>query len=191
MEAIGYFNWVDILIIGLSLKVVFTAVHKGVVVEFFKLCGTLFSIYVPLHYYIVVSDWLRVRAGIKRIPLEFLDFLVFLSLVILSYVVFIFIRAVLAKFLKAEAAPRLNKLGGLLLGMVRAVLLSGLVVFMLVISSISYMSDSARHSYMGRDLFGVTVNTYTWIWNAVASKFMSDEELNKTVLEIQKVISRR
>lgn len=99
-DSLKYFNWVDILVIMISLKIIYTALNKGMVIEFFKLCGTIFTIYVSLHYYTNVSDWMRLHAGLTRMPLEFLDFLICLSLAVLSYIIFIFIRVVFARLVK-------------------------------------------------------------------------------------------
>jgi len=185
-EAVRYFNWVDVLVIMISLKIIYTSLKNGVVVELFKLGGALFALYICLHYYTVVSDTLRKNIGLKNMPLDFLDFLIFLSLFIIAYVSFVGLRAVFSRLVKMQTLPRLNKFGGLLLGMGRIIVLSSVIVYMLAISSIGYMKRSAQTSYFGKDLFQVSVNTYSWLWNTFTSKFMLDEKFNKTVLEMQR-----
>ena len=184
--AFRYFNWVDILVLMLAIKIIYTSLKAGVIAEFFKLCGTIFTVYVSLHYYIAVSDSVRVHMGLKRFPVEFLDFIVFLFLAASSYLSVVFIRIVFTKFMKAQATPRLNRLGGLVLALARGLLLMSLVVFMLAISSIGYLKNSVKRSYFGRDLFTVNIATYNWIWNTFTSKFMVDERPNKTLREVQK-----
>ena len=191
VEAVRYFNWVDVLVIMISVKIIYTSLKNGVVVELFKLSGALLSLYICLHYYTVVSDTLRKNMGLKTMPLDFLDFLIFLSLFIISYVSFVVLRAVFFRLVKMQTVPRLNKFGGLLLGMGRIIALSSTIVYMLAICTISYIERSAQTSYFGKDLFQISVNTYGWLWNTFASKFMLDEKFNKTVLEIQKGFLRK
>jgi uncharacterized membrane protein required for colicin V production len=189
-EAVRYFNWVDVLLVMISLKIIYTSLKNGVVIELFKLSGALFSLYVCLHYYTVVSDTLRKGMALKNLPLDFFDFLIFIALFTISYFSFVVLRAVFFRMVKMQTLPRLNMFGGLLLGMGRIIVLSSLIVYVLAISTIGYLEGSVKTSYFGRDIFQIGVNTYGWLWNTFASKFMLDEKFNKTVLDIQKAFLR-
>jgi len=65
-----------------------------------------------------------------------------------------------------------------------------LMIFLLTISSVSYLKDKAISSYFGKRLFQVAPSTYSWVWDSVASKFMVKEKLNDTVLEVQENFSQ-
>lgn len=184
-KMIQHFNWVDVLFIIILLRIAYIAIKKGVVVESFKLCGTLFALYISLHYYPVVSDWLRSLFGLKNVPLDFLDFVICFFLAGLGYIVFVAIRAVFTSFIKMEPSQRLNKLCGLLLGGARIILCTSLVAFVLSVSTITYLVRSVRYSYFGSGLFYRAINTYTWIWGHITSKFMLDEEFNKSLSEVK------
>ncbi|MBM3246612.1 MAG: CvpA family protein [Candidatus Omnitrophica bacterium] len=184
LDILKQFNWVDVLVIILLIRICYAAINNGFSAEVFKLLGTIVAIYLSLHYYTQLSDWLQAHGGkTEKLPLEFLDFLLFTLLVIVGYLIFVLLRSIFYRFIKMEAAPNLNKWGGLVLGIFRGYLLAGLVVFILVISSVTYLKTSVKNSYTGKPLFKVAVNTYSWLWNSITSKFMPGEKFNNTILE--------
>jgi len=185
LNIISQLNWVDLVIIILLFRIGYIAIKNGLQVEIFKLLGTILAIYASLHYYTITSDYVRSLINKKEVPLEFLDFLSFSVLAILSYLAFVLLRSIFYRFIKMEAVPRLNKWGGFVLGLGRAFLLAGLVVFALTVSSITYLRNSAAGSYSGRRLFNVAPAAYSWLWNSIASKFMSGEKFNETIAEVQ------
>jgi uncharacterized membrane protein required for colicin V production len=191
LNIISQLNWVDLVIIILLFRIGYIAIKNGLSVEIFKLLGTILAIYASLHYYTITSDYVRSLINKEEVPLEFLDFLSFSVLAILSYLAFVLLRSIFYRFIKMEAVPRLNKWGGFVLGLGRAFLLVGLVVFALVISSVTYLRNSAAGSYSGRRLFNVAPSAYSWLWNSIASKFMSGEKFNKAIAEVQENFAQK
>jgi hypothetical protein len=84
-----------------------------------------------------------------------------------------------------EAAPQLNKWGGLVLGVARGFLLSSLILFMLFISNFSYLRYSTSDSYLSKRIFKLAPATYALLWNGFFSKFMTKERFNATINEVQ------
>lgn len=186
LNIIRQFNWVDIFVIILLFRICYIAIKSGFVVELFKSLGTVLAIYLSLHYYTALADLVTRYLSIKEsMPLEFLDFIAFIILVIIGYFIFVILRQVFSQLIKTEAAPNLNRWGGLALGIVRGILFSGLIIFILVISCVGYFKGSAQSSYLGKRLFKVAPTTYTKLWNGIASKFMTKEKFNQTILEVQ------
>lgn len=186
LDILKQLNWFDLVLLILLFRIGYIALRSGLPIELFKLLGTVLAIYLSLHYYTAGADFIRSRfAADKKMPLEFLDFLVFLGLAIAGYSILVLLRSVFYRFIKLEAVDRLNKWGGFLLGIVRGMLVSGLIIFMLVISSISYLRMSVKSSYLGPRFFQVAPNTYSWLWNNLTSKFMAQEKFNKTISEVQ------
>jgi uncharacterized membrane protein required for colicin V production len=188
LDILKQFNWVDIVVIILLLRIGYIAFKNGLLIELFKLLGTTLAIYLALHYYTTFSDWINQRLPILRekVPFEFLDFLSFLALAILGYLIFVLLRSMFYRVInKIEAVPQLNHWGGLVLGLARGILFNSLIIFMLVISSIDYFKNNATDSYLDHRLFKIAPATYSWLWNSFMSKFMPNERFNKTILEIQ------
>ncbi len=183
LSTLKQFNWVDILVVVVLIRVCWAAVKGGFLAELFKILGTICATYLALHYYIVLSDSVRGQIPSKNIPLDFLDFVFFVILAITGYLLFVVIRQAILKFINMEPIPQLNKWGGLVLGLVRAFLLNGLLIFMFLISSISYLKNSVANSYSGEYFSKIAVGVYSSLWNGITSKFMAKEKFNETVIE--------
>jgi uncharacterized membrane protein required for colicin V production len=193
LDIIEQFNWVDIFVLILLLRICYIALKTGFNIESFKFLGTILAVYLALHYYTGLADWFKAHLSVmeEKMPLEFLDFLCFVVLAIFGYVIFWFLRETFSRFIKMEAVPRLNRWGGFIFGIGRGILLSSLVVFILLISGIGYFKASAQQSYLGSRLFQAAPSTYATIWNRLMSKFMSKEKFNNTILEVQSGLTKQ
>lgn len=191
LETITQFNWLDVFVIIILVRICYISLRTGLSVEIFKFLGTIIAVYLSLHYYTVFSDFLRGRSSAETVPLPFLDFLSFVVLAVLGYLIFTLFRIAFYRFIKMETTPYLNKIGGLILGIGRGILLTSLVTFALAISTLSYLKNSVKDSCSGINLVKVAPSTYNWLWNTVTSKFMIAEKFNKTILEIQEDLSEK
>jgi len=185
LDIINQLNWIDIIIVFLLLRVVYIATSKGVINELFKLMGVIFALFIALQYFTALSDAARSKTSFKNMPLQFVDFLFFLVLVPVSYLLFVVIREAFQRLVKTEIAPMFDKWAGFCLGVIRGLLISSLIAFALVISSIGYMKDSVRSSYLGRRMFYLSTSTYTTVYEGIISKFSNQEKINKTISEIR------
>ena len=184
-------NWVDIFVLLLFIRVCFIAAKVGFPIELFKFAGTITAAYLSLHYYLVLSGYLINSLALeKKIPAEFLEFIVFLVLAAGGYSIFMLLRSIFSRFLKMEAVSFLNKWGSMILGIARATILASLIIFMFAISSIGYFKNSVKASYSGKRLFSIAPDTYSWLWNSVISKFTTSEKYNETVVVISEKFSQ-
>jgi len=179
------FNFLDIILLIVLFRICYVALKMGLPVEIFKLLGVLSAIFISLHYYTILSNLIQKQYSLNNMPLEFMDFLISLILVVASYLIFVVLRSIFCRFMKMEATPKINKFGGLILGLVRGVLVIGLISYILGISSISYLARSVKYSYLGSRAFAIAPRTYTWLWSNIFSKFSSGEKLNPTVNEVK------
>jgi len=104
--------------------------------------------------------------------------------------VFVFFREGSGKLLKTEAVPKVNRWGGLAVGVARGIFLSGFICFIFVISTVGYCKVSVQGSYLGRRFFTVAPAVYRGIWDGVVSKFMVKEKFNKVVVEVEEDFNR-
>lgn len=190
LDIIKQFNWIDIIIILIFVRISLVSLKTGFLVEIFKFLGTVLAVYCSLHYYTALSDFIKLRMGLKDVPLEFLDFLSALFLATLGYLIFLGIRIGFDRFIKMETTPNISKAGGLLLGIGRSFLLVSLITFLMVISSIGYLKKSATSSFSARRVVNIAPNTYAWLWNSVTSRFMNEEKFNDIVLKVQKDLNK-
>lgn len=184
IKTIMQFNFMDIVIILMALRICYIAFQMGVAVEFFKLLGVIFGTYISLHYYTSLSDMISRLVIPKEMPLEFLDFIVFIMLVASGYLGFVILRSLFYRFIKLEAVPKLNQFGGLMLGAMRVFFTVGLLTYTLMISSVQYLNEAVKYSYFGSKSMTISTNAYGWLWNNVISKFSGKEKFNPTVNEV-------
>lgn len=192
LDIIKQFNWVDIFIIIIFARICYVSLESGLVIEAFKFFGVIAAIYVTMHYYTILSDFVKPRLSVdQKMPLEFLDFISFVVMAIIVYASFVLLRSVFSRFIKMEAVPVLNKWGGFVFGVSRSLFVASLLSFILVISTISYLKDSARQSYLGRRLFNIAPNTYIWTWDSFVSKFTVVDSLNQTILKVKEDFAKK
>src|SRR3989338_439202 len=185
LDIIKQFNWVDIFVIIIFTRIGYVAIKSSLFNEFFKLLGTILAIYLSLHYFTNFSDFFRSRISLKSAPLEFLVFFSLAALAALGYLTLAILREAVSRLVKIQPLAQLDKLGGLALGLTRAFLLSGLLVFLLAVSTIDYARHGVKASYSGSHLFKFVPNIYRGVWHNLASKFMTKEKFNQTVSEIE------
>lgn len=179
-------NWIDILIVIVLLRACYISVNTGLPAEIFKLLGTISAIYLSLHYYVSLQDFVIKFAGFKSIPLGFYTLITVVILSIAGYAVFSLFRNFFLRLVNLENVSLLIKWLGLGVGAIRGILLSSLLVFMLLISGNDYFKQSIKDSYSGKFIYKIAPATYTFLWNGVTSKFMTGEKYNKNIPEIRK-----
>ncbi|MDP2927223.1 MAG: CvpA family protein [Candidatus Omnitrophota bacterium] len=188
---LAQFNFLDFIILIVLFRICYIAAKMGLSVEIFKLSGVIFSTYIALHYYTTLSDLIQRRFLPKAMPLEFMDFIVFLLLIIVGYLCFVGLRSILFRFIQLNAIPKINQFSGLILGIGRGFLVVGLVSFTLVISSVTYLRSSVKHSYLASKAFAISPQTYNWLWSNIFSKFSAQEKFNSTVTEAMDKFNRK
>ncbi|MFH1198637.1 MAG: CvpA family protein [Candidatus Omnitrophota bacterium] len=187
VDIIKQFNWLDIVVIVLFLRVIFVAIKGTLFAELFKTLGTICAIYIGLQYYTALSDFIRGSIPLESLPME-LDFLDFIScslLSIASYLVFVILRAAARRIFHMEPIPDIDKWGSIILGFIRSFLFISLVIFLLACSTVSYIKRGIAVSYTGKYLLNIAPSVYKGIWSNVTSKLMPQEKFNDTVLEAQ------
>ena len=178
-------NWVDIFVLIIVFRIGYNAMRTGIMIEIFKFGGVISSIYISSHYYTILSDFIKQRLPGEFMPLEILDFLSFIILLTLGYLIFVLLRSICRNFIKLDSPSIINRWTGLALGILRGYLISGIVIFAMVISSVAYLKNSSANSYFAKQLFQVQAGVYTWLWNNVGSKLMTSEKFNPTIEEVK------
>jgi len=184
LSTLKQFNWIDIFIVIIAIRICYVSLKSGFTVELFKFLGVVLAIYLSLHYYSDLADFIGAR--IKKVPVGFLHLFAFVTLAIVGNLIFVLLRSIFYRFIHMEAVPQLNKWGGFVLGIARCILVVGLLIFILVIPKIGYLKKSVANSYSGKYFLRVAPNVYSGLWNNLISKFMPKEKFNQSVLDIQK-----
>lgn len=191
LEIVAQFNFLDYIILIVLFRICYIAAKMGLSVEIFKLSGVIFATFIALHGYTNLSDLIQKRFFLKAMPMEFMDFIIFFLLIVAGYLCFVGLRSLLFRFVQLNAIPRINQFGGSILGIIRGFLVIGLLSFTLSISSVTYLSSSVRHSYLGSKAFAISPQIYDWLWSNIFSKFSAHEKFNPTVTEAINKFNRK
>jgi hypothetical protein len=138
-----------------------------------------------MHYYSIFGAFFCGPLGPKSPALPIFETGAFIVLFAVGYVGFWLIRILICRLATTEVVPQLSKWGGFALGLFRALLATGVVLFGLTIANTPYFKKSIRVSFSGTSLVKIAPAAYSWTWNNLFSKFMPKEKFNKSVLEIK------
>lgn len=176
MDVIQSFNWVDIVILIVFVRICYVGSETGFTTELFKLLGLCFGIFISLHYFSRAGIYLNKSMNLD-VPMA--SFLSFLILLVLGVIIFVLIRGFFSNLFKVETVTLLNKWGGLAVGIIRAFLVVSLVSLCLRISTIIYVEQSQKQSYLGNRTLMIAPNFYKAIFNNFIGKIFPNEELNE------------
>ena len=178
------FNWVDILVFIVFLRIIFISLKQGLEVELFKLLGVCCGLYLSFHYYFSLADYLDGRLQAKSFPDPIIQLSAYVILFSFGYLLFWLLRILVFRFMAVQLNPFLSKWGGFALGIFRGLLTSSLILFALLIPRGGYFRDSIHYSLSGPYFYRIAGDTYTWVWEKVVSKLNSADEFNKAIQNV-------
>ncbi len=185
------FNYLDLLILIVAWRIIYISRRNGLAIELFKLLGILTATYLALHYYVTLALWGQ-KAFLGSLKLTVVELISFLTLALGGYLGFVALRSIFYRFMKMEANPKINEIGGLILGFLRGFFVVGLLAYILLISNVVYFNNSVKASYLGKRAVDISPATYGWLWENLFSKFFPQEKFNSTVKQVKgEVIKNR
>jgi uncharacterized membrane protein required for colicin V production len=148
MEILSRINWVDILVLILMIRMSYVAFSHGLSHEIFPFFGIIIVAIFTFHYYVKLGAALS--QATNMLP-EIANFLTFLALLVVLGILVKLIKGVLDKIIKVEWHPVIEKFGGILVGVMRAYIVTSLVLTILALMPLSYLQWSIRErSLTGR-----------------------------------------
>ncbi|MDP2911374.1 MAG: CvpA family protein [Candidatus Omnitrophota bacterium] len=136
------FNWIDIIFVILLFRTCYVGFKNGLLPEFFRLIGLFLAFVLSFNSYILVSDFLAKNVRISGVKSEIALFLVKFLTTILIFKLLSFLADKLLG--NSENVSLANKAIGLALGLIRGVLLIGLMYLLLIHSPVNYFYKSAK-----------------------------------------------
>lgn len=179
-ELVNQLNWVDVLIFIAFIRIILISYKHGFVIEIFQLLGTLVSIFIAFHSYNILA---QIISSHSPIPVDFTSFISFVALVVLILVLFKFCRDAFLFVIKMQPMAVLDKWGSVVLGIVRAVFISSIIIVTLLISTIGYLQQSAERSFSSRYLLDLAPRAYAFMFDNIYSKFSPNEEINSAIFK--------
>ncbi|HLD69555.1 MAG TPA: CvpA family protein [Candidatus Omnitrophota bacterium] len=179
-DLISSINWIDLLIIGFGIRIIYIGIKNGFAAELFKLAGVLCAIFVTFHYYSGLARLLHSYISVSESLLVVLCYGVLLTLVLL---LFKLMREGAMALFKVQAHPLLDQWGGFVISLVRSLLVGSLVLVSLQIIPIDYLQKNGKKSFFHPYLFDLSLKFYEGCYKGVVSKFFPNERLNPAVFK--------
>lgn len=178
IELIKGFNWVDLIILVVFLRILFVAYRTGLIIELFKLIGAFLAVFFSLHYYSRISDTI---SSVITLSAESADVISLIFLTVVIIIAFKFVREAFFILFKIEPKSIIDKWGAMILGIFRASLISGLVIMILFFTSSRYIKNSVTSSIIGKKILNFSPRVYSSCFKGIVVKLFPKEKLNTSV----------
>jgi uncharacterized membrane protein required for colicin V production len=175
-------NYVDILMVFTCGWCIYIGAKQGILSEFCKLLGMFFATFITLHYFLTFARFLK---RTLNIPDELNVLLSFLFLWLVVVVLFNFVREGWGIMLRGEPHPIVNKIGGILLAIPRAMLVCGMMFMLLFISNHEELAKQARTSISAFYFIDLSPGFYRQIFDTLISKGFPRERMNEVVFTLK------
>jgi uncharacterized membrane protein required for colicin V production len=142
MELITKINWVDILVAILMLRISYVAFRDGLSHEIFPFIGSILIMVLAMHYYTVLGS--SASRKMMNMPIELANFLSFLVLVVALGFLVRLLRVALDKIVKVQWHPIMEKFGGLAVGIMKAYVITSIILTALSLMPLSYLVWSIK-----------------------------------------------
>ena len=142
MEIFSRINWVDVLVAIIMIRISYVAFRDGLSHEIFPFFGSIIAVVLGIHYYMRLGSF--ISQNLANVPVEISNFLSFLVLVVAISLLVRFLARFLEVIVKVQWHPVIEKFGGLIIGIMRAYIITGIILMVLALMPLSYLQWSIR-----------------------------------------------
>ena len=151
-QATAWPNWVDLVVIILTLRASYSGFGRGILAEFFYLAGTISITALACNFHSTIAQYL---SGWLPLRQEIVNVVIFVSLLVLGGALLRIVISRLAAHLRAEKLPSWIQQMGFLLGAVRGLWWASLILWVLIGIGPYFMQSVEQRSLTGRQLLKV------------------------------------
>ena len=180
-DILSNINFIDAVMGLIIIRCIYSGATAGLVIEFFKLLGTIFATFITLHYFTAFAEFLTRMVSFPSNVAELIAFVVLWMIVVLIFKV---VRDGWMLLIKTEAQESFNKAGGALTGIFRGVLVVGLTTLLLLLAGNKYLIKSIKTSFSGMYLSHFSISVYESCYDNFVNKFFPKEKKNFDALKI-------
>jgi uncharacterized membrane protein required for colicin V production len=189
MDFLTGLNWIDILMAVVFARIIFIGIKNGFVVEFFKFWGIIFAVFVTLHYYSVIADFLTPQVPVLE-PTA-VRILVFLTLWFLVTCVFMLVRDGMMALFSVKPHPAIDKWVGAVLAVVRGLIVCSMTFFMLLLSLNPTALKLSETSWSRPVVGTLATHIYFATYWSVVNRLFPAEPVNQEALDVPKLLDRK
>lgn len=167
-----HFNWVDVVIILLSVRIIYSGVKQGFSVEIFKFLAAVFGCVIAIHNFPGIANFLKERL---HIYLWLGKIIAISALISLAAFIFWGLRIFLLKIMQVKFIPQVEKGGGIFFAFWRAVIVASLVLIILVFLPLGYIGKSVKYSLSGNIFLKAAPGVYSFCMKFYPAKTLTQD----------------
>jgi membrane protein required for colicin V production len=179
-EIIRSLNWLDLLFIVIVFIDAYRGYLKGFASGCFSLCGVVLAGLISIHYYSAIALFFKQYVGLDE---SFLGAISFFCLSFICFLIFKFLYDGFVRLFHLQTDNKLERWGGMVLGLVRGVLLFGLLVINLELYNFEFLTHSIDRAYFARPIGRIQVSLYHRFWSDFGLKLFPAEHINQPLVE--------
>ena len=168
-ELFNRVNWVDLFALILLLRICYVSSYIGVGKQILPLFLLAVMLPITMYNYREIAAFFINRYSITPSYCFFLSFAITLMVLSAGYRILIRISGVLFPGMQGEASG-IEKVGGVLLGIVRSLVIIGMLMIGLLLMPVNFIEDSVKGSYSAQFFVETDVRIYTSMVNLLLSK---------------------
>src|ERR1035437_5779122 len=156
-------NWIDAALVLLFIRMIFVGVQNGFISEFFKAIGVVVAVFVSLHYYSLLAAWVALKTNF---PWNYWELVIFASLWVAVFLLFILFRLGISFLFKAETTHEgFDKYAAGIVAVARGILVCSLTIFLILLTHNGPVSRMTVRSYSYRISGRAALGTYSFLYN--------------------------
>lgn len=174
-------NLLDALLLCVIVRGYYVGSMTGLIAETFRLGSVICSTFIIVHYYPSLAQFLREALFISERVFEFVAFVLW---IIITFLIFFFIREGWLLLFKVERKSVFNKWTGAILSLVTSYFVCGLIFLAFVLLNNDFVRQQVESS-LSRAVWNKTSgNVYKACYGAVVRPFFPGEQPNPRVMKL-------
>lgn len=175
MKILQYLSWIDVVLILLFIRILYSGIKKGFIAECFKVLAAVVGVYIAFHFYDPLSTAI---GGFLPASTSLLHVVSLILLWVINLVVFRIIRQGLQVVINMEAHKNLNQWGGSVLSLFRFIVSASLLLFAMLLTNVDGVKDAVFQSHMSKKILKVAPMLYEKVHLSVVDRFFASEKFN-------------
>ena len=183
-------NWADLIILALFIRIMYMAVHEGLIVEGFKCFSLAIALFLSFHYYFALAKYLTQRIENPE-NMIFTFSACFFVIWLLTLIAFKYIREGLLLLFSIKTKATWDRWGAGVLGLGRFLITASMLMFALLTSGLHYFEVKTVDSFFGKHVVTIAPKVYQKMCDGFVSRLFPREKYNHAVRETLDKVSKK
>ena len=158
MDIFKAINWVDVLVVILLIRTCYVGANVGFTIELQRITGLIAGFVISYYFYKQLGQFI---AGNSFISINLAEIFSLIIVLIACLIVIKLLTVLLSKVLKFQFKPQFEKIAGGIIGALRGIFLSSVVLVVLGMLPSNYVQDSITgRSLSGGYIIKVAIGSY-------------------------------